>query len=109
VSCSWTPSPEFERQRKSIFDDDERWDALMRFIEDDLMLHPERMPLVEGTPFRMLQTRPGAAGFPGLTILFSIEPGGKVCVLEGIKLSDDQTPVPLLSNPWGWAQSNGNH
>ena len=85
-------------------------------IEDDLMERPESYALLPGTNWRMLKTRPGVAGFPGLILYFSIESerGDDVCVLEDVDLSDDQTPQPLTDSLsgetlWGWAQGNGQH
>ena len=116
VGCRWTESPEFTRRKLEILNDEDRWDALLRAIEDDLMEHPERFPVLEGAAleWRVLKTRPGIGGFPGLVIYFSIE-SADVCVLEAVHLSDEpDNPRPLMQALFGrrtlyeWLQERGN-
>lgn len=78
------------------------------------MRNPMAYPLLSDSelPWRMLKTRPGTAGFPGLVIYFSIE-SRDVCVLEDVHLSDDREDLSLLAmlasegTLWGMAQGNG--
>jgi hypothetical protein len=113
VPCRWTESERFTRRKLEIVPDPERWDALLRTIEDDLMRHPEWYPRLPDSdlPWRMLKTRPGTAGFPGLVIYFSIQ-STDVCVLEDVDLSDHQDATALLDvitkgSLYGWAHGNG--
>jgi hypothetical protein len=113
VPCRWTESERFKRRKLEIVPDPDRWDALLRVAEDQLMQHPERHPKLPNSelPWRMLKTRPGTAGFPGLVIYFSIE-SKDVCVLEDVDLSDHQDPTALLEiltsgTLYGWAYGDG--
>jgi hypothetical protein len=112
VSCRWTETERFRRRKLGIVNDESRWDALFRVIEDDLMAHPTRYPLLPSTNWHMLKTRAGAAGLPGLILYFSME-DPSVCLFEDIDLSDEQDPFVLLdiisagTSLYGWAQENG--
>lgn len=81
MGCRWTETERFRKRRLEILNDEARWDALFRVIDDDLMAHPTRYPLLPGSDlnWRILKTRPGVAGFPGLILCFSMDDPGVWC------------------------------
>jgi len=91
LNLSWVPSERFTTRRLQIEEDPDRWEDLMRTIEDDLTLYPSPHQFVPGRkPWRIFKIRPGTEGFPGLAILFSIQEGNtRACVLEDAILTDD--------------------
>lgn len=100
-------------RRRLIEEDPERWEDLMRAIEDELTLYPSPHGYVPGrAPKRLLKVRPGTEGFPGLAIIFSIREGNsRMCVLEDVMISDDPDRFKLtdyIAENDAWQQSNGN-
>jgi len=93
MHASYTESERFAREKAVIQPDGRRFDEVIDSFGWDVSTHAARFPQVDGTPFRVIRTRPGLGGCPGLRVLFTVD-NDDHRTLHSVEVLEDQMPDP---------------
>jgi hypothetical protein len=93
TNASYTESERFAREKDAIQPDGRRFDEVIDSFCWDVSTRAERFPTIDGTPFRIIRTRPGLGGCPGLRVLFTVD-NDDHRTLHSVEVLEDQTPDP---------------